>query len=245
MSCLWLIAASAQLLLIVPSANGDGMNLAWNDCSLNGTMNRNFTCHTNFGVHAMVVSFDPPPGITKLVGCSATLELETSNPLPAWWELYPGGCREGSIRLELAAPTTLNCVDYWGAAATGTFAYTVTGSNRASITLSFGIPEAMAGAVETGTEYYAFQLILNNRNTVGPGSCAGCLDPACVHLTGLWLYQPAGMGDHLLCNSLTSNYVTWQGGSPIPCPPVDGPPGDCGVIPTARRSWGLIKGLYR
>lgn len=153
------------------------------------------------------------------------------------------------MRLELTAPTTFACVDYWSGAATGAFTYVggfVGAMNRARITVSFGIPEVMAGPVEAGTEYYAFQLVMNNQKTVGDAACTGCLYPTCIALGAMWLYQPAGLGDHLLCvpRAGHSNFVEWQG--PIlDCPPAHSPPGDCNAAPAVRRSWGLIKGLYR
>jgi hypothetical protein len=228
------------------------MNLYWNDCSVNGTTNKNFACNSNVGTSAIMASFVPPSGITKLVGSSAVIELQTADfsPLPSWWQLCAGGCREGAMRLDLTAPTTLNCFDYWSSAATGSFAYVggLGGAmNRARITVSFGIPEALAGPVEAGMEYYGLQLILNNSKSIGTEACAGCINPVCMILTALRLYQPTGLGDYLLCTPDTSNYVTWQGGAVTfpDCPPMHGPPGDCNATPTVRWTWGMIKGLYR
>ena len=245
------LAACIGLLLTAASSTfAQGINLYWNDCSQGGLTNRNFACNSNSGSNAMVASFDPPNGITKLVGSSALIELQTaSTPLPSWWQLSASGCRAGSLRLDLSAPASGFCFDYWSSAAMGSFAYLAgadANPSRARITVSFGIPEAMAGAVETGTEYYAFRLIMDNSNSVGPGACTGCLAPACIVLTAMWLYQPAGLANYRICNPHTSNYVTWQGGAigGIGCPPVD-QPWPCDATPALRRSWGLVKGLYR
>lgn len=235
------------IALVASAAYAEGINLSWNDCGFSGGENRNFACNSNFGENVMVASFDPPSGITKLVGSSATLELQTtSTPLPSWWQLASGGCREGALRLELAAPASPNCVDYWSSAAAGSFSYVGGGAaNRARITVSFGIPEALAGPVDAGTEYYAFQLIFNNAKSVGAGSCPGCFDPTCIVLTSIWLYQPPGAGDQL-CNPHTRNWVTWQP-TIVGCPGGHEPrlSGDCGATPAIHRTWGLIKTLYR
>ncbi len=236
---------------IVSSA--EGINLAWDECAgAGGPSNRSFACNTNIGIHVMVASFEPPAGITKLVGGSAVVHLGTAlRPLPSWWQFGSGGCREGALRLDFDFLGTQGCVDTWSGAATGSLSYEAGFGGRperARITLSWGIPEALAGLVEAGTEYYAFRLIVNNSKSVGSGSCAGCLDPACIGFTALWLYQPAGLGDHLICTPLTSNLMTWQGGPAGFCPPADGPPPfppECGATPLVRRSWGMIKGLYR
>ena len=233
-------------------SSADGINLAWNEClGAGGLTNRSFACNTNIGINAMVASFDPPAGISKLLGGSAVLHLMSASPtLPSWWQLGAGGCREGALRLDLNAPAPLGCADYWSGAAVGSINYEPGFDGhpyRARITLSWGIPEALAGPVDADAEYYAFQVIVTNRYSVGSGSCAGCLDPACIGFTSLWLYQPAGLGDYALCMPLIGTLVTWQGGAGY-CPPADGPspfPPECGATPVIRRSWGLIKTLYR
>ena len=249
-SGLWLIATCAGLSLFVPSAQGAGINLSWNNCASDGgTSNQSFACHTNVGQNVLVASFDPPPGITKLVGSSAVIDLMIeASPLPAWWQLAAGGCREGGLQLDLNPVGTLNCIDYWSGAAGGSLSYLEVGGSpaRARINLSCEIPEALSGPVEAGNEYYDFRLRLLHTKTVGTGACGGCSETVCLALTTVWLYQPSGMGDHALCNPAVNSWVTWQGPSSFGCPPADlPPPPECSATTTVRRTWGMIKGLYR
>jgi hypothetical protein len=248
-------ACAVLMVLAATKASGGGINLAWNDCyGAGGTVNKNFACNTNSGTNILVASFEPPDGITKLVGSSAVIDIQTaSTPLPSWWQLSASGCRAGSLRLDFNPPASQSCADYWSAAATGSLAY-LPGfgghPDRARITISFGIPEARAGPVLIGWEYYAFRLILDNSKSSGAGACSGCLDPACITLTSVWLYQPEGLGDHAICVPLASNQATWRGGAigGYGCPGTDGPPpppSDCLATPTINRTWGQLKGLYR
>jgi hypothetical protein len=232
------------------SAFGAGMNLYWNDCSAGSvSTNKNFACNTNSGSQTLVASFDPPAGITRLVGSQATIAIGTaSTPLASWWQLGPVGCRAGSMSLSFDFPAP-QCADYWAGAANGSFAFTLETGNpeRARIDVSMGVSETAAGPVEPGTEYYLFKLILDRAGTVGAGSCGGCVDPACIVLVDVQLLQPAGTpgGNPMISNPLTSNFVTWQGGAI----------GGAGCLCMADqsqcrdavqdRTWGAIKSLYR
>ena len=233
------------------SASAAGLNLAWSEClGAGGLPNRSFACNTNAGSSILVASFDPPSGITRLIGGSATIDLATPIPLPPWWQLGPGGCREGALHLDFAPAPGQGCVDYWSASATGSYSYQAGfGQPRvARIRLSWGIPEALGGAVYPGTEYYAFRLVINNSKTVGSDFCSDCLLPACMVLRSVWLYQPPGLGDHLICEPLISHAAFFQGGNVPGCSGADyqpPPPPDCAATPVIRRTWGLIKGLYR
>lgn len=241
--------------MLVPSIGAsEGINLAWDECGASGTSNRSFACDTNLGANTLVASFDPPAGVMKLVGCSAVIDLgvKVAEPSP-WWQFDAGGCRADALELVLTAPTTFTCADYWSGAATGSLVYLPSfGGNpvRSRFLVSFGIPEALAGPVEAGTEYYAFRLVLANSGAMGPEACAGCSAPACLVLSSLWLYQPSGVGDHALCAPRDYLMVSWQGGAVggLGCPPADGPPwwpDDCLATPTRGATWGLVKSLYR
>jgi len=237
------------LLFTASSALGAGMDLYWNECPPLGSMNRSFACNTNAGANVMVASFDPPAGITKLVASSAVIDLRSaSSPLPSWWHLQPGGCRDGSLSVSFSPPAPFSCADYWSAGATGGFTYTVGfggDPTSARIVVSFGMPEALAGPVTPGTEYQAFRLTLDNSTSVGTEACTGCNDPTCIILNELTLYQPSGLGDYRICNPLNGNFIMWQGGAigGGGCPGADYQY-PCST-PVLDRTWGQIKGLYR
>ncbi len=237
-----------MLTTVVSAGYAAGINVAWNDCvGAGGASNKSFACNTNVGSNALVFSFDPPEGITKLTGGSAWVDLAT-NAMPDYWRLAAGACRDGVMQLSFDPGT---CADPWAGAAVGSFIYrgSVSGHpNVARVEVSWSVPEAVAGPVSPGWEYTAFRLVIDNRLTVG--ACNGCQDPVCVGFNGLWLYQPAGMADVFVCNPLFSDLATWQGGFVgSGCPGVDQAPlplpSLCAVTSAVRRSWGQIKSIYR
>ncbi|HKQ59069.1 MAG TPA: hypothetical protein VJY35_14495 [Candidatus Eisenbacteria bacterium] len=247
-------AAILMLTAAVPAASAAGIDLAWNDCFVEGgTFNRSFACNTNSGSNTMVVSFNPPDGIGVVVGGTAVIDLiSATSALPSWWLLGPGGCREGALRLEFGTMSQ-GCPDPWAGSATGTYSYTVGPEGRsdvARIVVSWTVPDAQAVQLEPGWEYFAFRLVLDNVNTLG-GGCSGCQVPICIGLNAMCLHRAGGMSTYPIYNPLNNNLITWQGGAiPGGCPGTDGPgphfpPYDCLATPVINRSWGHIKGLYR
>jgi hypothetical protein len=231
-----------------------GINLSWTDCygGPGTSLDQNFACDVNDGSHVLVATFDPPQGVTRLVGLSAVIDVATADAMPSWWQLAAGGCRAGSLQLDIGNAEIPFCTTYWPLITSRSLAYTTNAggyANRTRIHVSMGIPEDIAGAVDSGTEYYAFRLLLDNAATIGGGACEGCDIPACIILTALWLYQPPAFGDHAICSPLLSNFVTWQGGPVGQCPGTDTPPPwwptDCLTTPAQNRTWGQIKSLYR
>lgn len=246
----WVFVA-AMVLLPSASALSAGMNLYWNDCSagMGMTTNRAFTCDTNAGSNVLVVSFAPPAGITKLIAARAVIGLRSaSHPMPLWWRLGAGGCREGSLTVSFAPPASHACAEYWSGAILQELSYSTEfggDPDRARIVISFAIPEAAAGPVIPETEYYAFSLAIDNAKSMGSGMCGGCADPSCIVLEELTLYQSPGLGDYRICYPWISNYVTWQGGAigGAGCPPYDDI--DPCTTPALNRTWGRMKSLYR
>jgi hypothetical protein len=241
-------------LALTPSAVafGAGLDLFWNDCSAGpaSSYNKVFACDTNAGVGVIVASFDPPDGITKLVGCRAVLELRFAPfpVFPSWWQFGAGGCREGSMAVSVSPPASELCFDTWSGAATGELEYSANfggDPTRARVEVSIRRPEATAGPVTAGNSYHAFSLIIDRLNTVGSGACTGCLTPTCITLNEISLYQSPGLSDYRLQCPRLSNFVAWQGGAVggSACPGSDPPP-PC-VTPVLNRTWGGIKSIYR
>jgi hypothetical protein len=235
----------ALFLALPASAIAAGVNLAWNDClaAAASSQNKNFACDTNAGSTVLVASFEPPFGITKLVAATAVIDIEwASAPVPSWWRLDAGGCRDGAVSVSFAPVSGAYCFDYWSYA-TGAVSFVNApygDPDNARIIVTWSIPEAIAGPVLMDTEYYAFQLTLDHSKTTGAGACAGCTVPACIVLKEITLYQPPGLGDYRVCYILQRNFVTWQGGV-IGCPP---PQPQC-ITPVLNRTWGQVKGVYR
>jgi hypothetical protein len=243
-------ALLVTLFLALPaSAFATGINLYWNDCPLGdgARTNQNFACDTNAGASTLVASFEPPFGITKLVAASAVIDIEwNGSTVPSWWRPDAGECRDGSLSVSFLGQASGSCADYWSNA-TGDllFVHAPYGDpNNVRIVVTWSIPEAMAGPVLQGNEYYAFQLVFDHSKTTGDSACVGCNVPACIVITEITLYQPPGLGDYRVCYVLNSQFATWQGGAVggPGCPPVDQP--QC-ITPAVNRTWGQIKGIYR
>lgn len=232
------------VLACAPAAMGAGVNLFWNDCGNSGTgvTNRNFACNTNVGANVLVVSFDPPAGITTLSGINFIIDLQSqSSPLPQWWRFKNAGtCRMSSMTANTDFPT-LACLEPWaspGNAGVAAYSENYGGDpRRARIVGSIATVSGNA-PVDPGNEYYAANLSINNALTVGEGSCAGCLDPVCLVLLQVRLAQPAPNPTWSIENPLWSSYATWQNGAinTFGCP---------GGSPVVNRTWGMVKGLYR
>ena len=230
-----------------------GINMQWNDCplGLTATRNRDFACDTNTGSHLLVASFDPPAGLTMVTGVTGHVVIQSETcPLNSWWQFYnPGACRQSVVSADVVVREHQGaCADYWhGLGTTEVTAIQPYGNNYrlALIEVTVAIPDAYAGPVEPGTEYYAFNLVIRNTKSVGTGACAGCAEPMCLMLLELGLNQPPGTpgGSPYLSNPIRDNYATWQGGSFCTCVHCY-PPAPC-ATPVFNETWGQIKSLYR
>ena len=232
--------------LLSSVASAAGLNLYWNGCDVSARTNLSFACQDNSGTSTLVVSFDPPYGITKLVAATAIIDLMSASPArPPWWRLEPGGCREGAVSLSFAAPSLGYCETYWTAATGGISFLPSDDPRQLRMFVSWSIPEALAGPVQPGGEYYAFQLTIDHARTVGAGACAGCSSPVCLVVLQMTLHQAPGLGDYCITNPFTSNYVSWQGGAgSLACPAADGagyPYSVSCTTPALGHTWGRVK----
>ena len=253
------LAITAVLPLAPSRAHAaQGVALAWNHCFGEGTgvQNVSFACDTNVGSHSMTASFvlsSPYPHVT---GTEIVMKLASaSSVLPAWWEFRTAGtCRQFALSVNsVEDPTDAVCVDWTSGQGVGTAvaAYCVEGCspgpfqpNTAVIKIVESVTPESAQDLSGGVEYFNFNLIVNNIETVGTGNCAGCSVPVCIVLNSInvvagpypdsrFLSAPAFPG---------SNFVTWQGGGGIAVGGVTGCPA---ATPVQRSTWGSVKTLYR
>jgi hypothetical protein len=230
---LWIrTPAIVAALCLAQSVAASGVNLSWNDCGAYGASNRNSPCSANSGTNAIIGSFVPPPGINALVALEATLQVQVSSPvLPSWWQMRAGnGCRPTSFSAQFAFQSLSSCIDYFQGQAIGGTDYAVGfgAANRARIRVVCAIGIDSGSPVDSGSEYYAFQLLFNNARS---DECSGCLSPACIILDSIDLYQPGSDNPAKLTGPANRSMVTWQGG-------------ECsgGV---RNRTFGQIKSIYR
>jgi len=240
-----LLMAGALLALTVGVASAQsGINLSWNDCGTFGLLQKNFACNSNTAAsHVMYASAITGVDMPQLNGQAGGLDMQTNQAsLSNWWQFNTGGCRFNSPSYLSAnfdfTSASGNCFDPWLGGAAGGISFTpgFNGPNRARIRTVCAIPGSTA--IDGVSEYYFFKVGIGNARTTGLGSCAGCLDGACIVLNSIQVTQPAGVGDYTLTLPITRNYIQWQAGGNIG--------GECpAATPTRSATWGSVKSLYR
>ncbi len=248
------------LMCLTPAAHAaQGMNLAWDACfGDGGVRNKTFACDTNTGSEQLYVSFQLDSAFTPVTGMELTINFSTpAGPPGAWWQFKnAGSCRLSALSAS-SAPLTPggSCVNYWNGFASGGIAgYTVNyvglGMNR--LFVIFALPSTAWASLDGDVEYFAARLAISHANSVGAGSCPGCLDPVCIGIENLKLTRPVGQGDIRLAEETTfgSSTVNWQG-SAASSSRVGDPARffyrtlHCASATAARNpTWGSIKSLY-
>jgi hypothetical protein len=235
-----LLLAGALLALTATVAAAQGIDLSLNDCGLAGALNAPVNpCNSNTGLAlAMVGSVMPPPaGVPHMIGMEAVLDGQTSQPvLSPWWDL--GGCRAAAFTAPSGDFTAgpFNCADYWAGQAltVGGIDPTHSQPNRFRIKLAFALP-GLESPMAGGSEYYMFKVNITKTKTTGTGSCGGCSDACSIVLNEIKLVEPTGVGDFRIFNPLYGQIIGYNGGIA----------NGLGVTPTANRTWGQVKALYR
>jgi hypothetical protein len=236
-SLLALCAAALASITSVPSRAAEN-GIRWGDCIASGTKNLSPTCSQ--GVATLVVSVDPPPGADHVVGFNADIALSVGyETVPPFWELWTGGCRAGAATVDFdftSGPFT--CTDPWTGDATGTIEI-IPPPFLSINTLGIHIQGSLPGrevALQSGVEYYLFKIRIPIGDAI---ACPGCQMPACFVLEKLCLEQAPGSG--LICqgyHEVGTPWCLWQD-------PDEQYSGCMLPVPTAPRSWGSVKTIYR
>ncbi len=227
-----------------------GVCMRWNACfsEAGAAANLNFACDTDAGNRMLVGSFYLPSNVTQATRISAVIDMAASAAsMPAWWQF--NNCRSGSLAVNgVNLPTNLACEDWSAGLATASltsFSVGGRGPNTARITLTSTVPGAAdAQDLFAFVDYFAFNVAMNNLNTVSGSACAGCATPVCVVLNQVSVLHsgPAPLVMTSPANNTDSHYVTWQGGG---APVVGAVTGCPAATPTRVTTWGAVKGLYR
>jgi hypothetical protein len=239
------LIAGAIVVLGASAASAAGINLSWTDCGTAGTQNLTFACNSNSGApFTMIGSFIPPAGLPEFLGISAQIDITTDQAtVPDWWAHGGTNCR-GTTGLSTNFDFTsgpFTCTDFYVGSAAGGSAYDVGFGtpNRARFRIQAAVPFDNRGPLDENLEYYAYKANVLRAKTTGAGSCAGCSAPACIVFNELQLFQPPEQAnDPVITNAIDRQFVTWQN-------PAGGPPGCPASTPTANKSWGQVKSLYR
>jgi hypothetical protein len=240
------------------AAAGPGVGLHWNAClGDGGAVNKNFACNSNNGTNNLVGTFELGAALPGVVGTEIVIDFASAGAsLPAWWQFRNAGtCRQASLVMNATiSPLAVNCLDWGqGAAAGGIGAYNVgtRGPNTARLVAALAVAASGAADLEPGTEYFSYNLLINNAKTVGTGSCAGCNTAVCIVFNSINVVPPAPAPGVKLTgpsNGTDADFATWQGGAGITVPPGPWGPGGSGcggATATTNKTWGAVKSLYR
>ena len=132
-----------------------------------------------------------------------------------------------------------SCLDFYFGQAAGGFAYDIGFGtpNRARLRVQLAVPFDNRGPVSDIDEYYAFRVNVARSKSTGTGLCAGCMEPACIVLNEIQLFQPPEQNfDPQITNPAVSNFALWQATAVPGCPL---------STPTRSSTWGQVKSLYR
>ncbi len=240
----WLMSGAALLMAASIASAGDpsGINLSWDDCGTTGANTKTFACDANAGAPLVLVgSFTPPANVNAFLGIDAQIDITVGTQLPDWWKHGGGSCRT-TTGLAASFDFTsgpFTCIDFFGGQAAGGFAYDSEygAPNRARFRMQAAIPTGTEGPLTVGTQYYAFKANILKSKTTGGGSCAGCLNEACIVFNSIQLFQPLeANNDPFITAEEDQNWVTYQSISILDCP---------ANTPTRNKTWGQVKALYR
>jgi hypothetical protein len=275
-TCVSLLACCLATFTGVASAEDSLVHVSWNDCySLPAAAsNLDYACNGALDgtPSKLVVSFVAPANLTAFVGMQASIDVsavpnygypQVPDPLPDWWRLGIGDCREGNLHF----PSSLDgigtgasgaCQNPWLGTTTGG-GYAVYNDNLGDspdmptprpgwLRIKLAFARATATQLVSGQLYVAGVIGLDNwkDQDVGDGACLGCCTAMRIEPVVLEIYQISGTPpqdmyylvgryDYLGHPSgLTVYPADWQNGG-----------GVCQGVPVKHTTWGAIKATYR
>ena len=238
------------------AAAGQGVGLRWNSCIGDaGASNKTSACVSNTGNNILVGTFEVNADLLQTSGTELVVDLASADPvLPAWWQFKNAGtCRATSLSMNaVISGLAVNCADWAaGAAAGGIGAYITSpdararATNTARLVAALAVPVSGLADLTPATEYFSFNLIINNAKSSGVGLCAGCSNAVCIVFNSVLLTTPVAANNVLVqgpSNGTDSHFCTWQGGAGVSVGAAIGCPA---ATPTKNATWGQVKTLYR
>ncbi|MEO7868034.1 MAG: hypothetical protein ABIU54_10385 [Candidatus Eisenbacteria bacterium] len=232
------------LMLSAPAALAQGtLALRWQTCAPDGPAVMEPACSSNLGQVQLALSFRPDTAVASVIGWNMVLDIATdADPLPPWWQLQPGGCRQNQLFTVTPSGAEGQCLDRWsqtGASLVQLVSYPRLGGDtrQVRLVLAVAVPTADAFDLSAGQSYLAALLAVRLGLTQGTGACAGCTSPACIVFNSLEVIRlPKGSAPPLVLSSpegIRGNQATWGAATA------------CTSVPTRSRTWGQIKALYR
>jgi hypothetical protein len=250
-----LIGVLAAIALASPTivlAQPDPLEIAFDDCpGAPGALPQKVdACASNVGqAMSLVVSFVAPVDIPEFVALTAVIRVGRHNqPLPLWWGMVPGGCRQGMGHAEIGVSDVGVCADPWGGSPGFSSILfeevpsTPSGSSFLQMTVEVGLGQADPLDLQTGVKYQLFTLSVPRTRSIGPDACPGCCEGVCIIVDRIRLFSRRTPFRIDLSNTGTPAVAYWQGAAIHT-------PGECiGVgcpVPVRKSTWGDVKALYR
>jgi hypothetical protein len=248
-----LLATIASLLLGAPAAMADGFNLAWGRCR--APMNTFLSSTNDFTPQApcddpafifvprhIVCSFKNSTPMLQWQGVTIRVDMLAPGALTDWWQVGPGGCRDGALSAPATALGASNCTNPYTLvptdpageselssisvnAAFGHLRYEAT-HVRNSLPVDLPVPSSTGG-------YLADNLVLTADLN---DQCLGCDQPVSMALNFVRYFGPNESRE--IQEWDLNACITYTGGSFLGC--YEGHP-----VPTRSVTWGHMKQLYR
>lgn len=221
-------AQSGIILRVGDCAAGSNVQSVVNDCSLN-----------TGNALDLVVSCVVPMQFDNFVAAMSVIDVQTASAtLPDWWRMDAGGCRAGAFTVEGDAAVSPSCPTIWdsfsGMISAGYEQIGVLGSNNGRFVVATAIPAPGTLPGDGTTEYGVARIRIQRVHSTGPGACAGCDVHGQVTLREVQFQNTTNTGTmHITVpahEDPANLVVTYDGQYPTP---------------TANRTWGAIKALYR
>ncbi len=235
------LSSVALLAILAAAAHAQaGINLLWNDCAAGGGVSEMaFACDSSFGEPFLaVISVVLSDDVQQCIGVTAAVQACFGSPtLPPWWQTRFGQCRFDAITISLdSQPDASSCPDFWqGAPVTQVSSVGQESVDGTLLQLNAGAAmDTTLSLVADGRELTLGRVVVRRSRTTGPSACAGCSDPAWMSLRAVGLHTLQGLGDRWLTAASTNNVVAWNASWTYTC-----------TVPTANRTWGAVKSLFR
>lgn len=239
-----LLASLLALPLVASTGMAQGeVALSWSDCPPSGGTSAQPNCQFDIGERRLYLGFVPGVDVTDVVGWTLVLDLASNSAtLPAWWQVQPGGCRDGQLSAVMPTGFELGCIDAWsatGSVVIQSFLYPRPGGDGRQLRLvvGVGVPAGQAFTLAAGESYLAGSIAIHYAKTTLPGGCEGCTEPVCFVFNSAEIVRhpgAAGEGPQPFVTPLAGagNQATW------------GAAAECSTVPARARTWGQIKSLY-
>src|SRR5262249_31451610 len=109
-------ALIASGLTATPAAPST-LHLNWNDCSAGASASalETFLCADDTSSFRLIGSVVMDGVTSPITGMEAYVDfLPTGTvPIPDWWQLQTGGCRDGSLLVTPLPPAPTSCANFW------------------------------------------------------------------------------------------------------------------------------------